>query len=228
MQFKGNIMKQIYLFLLFPIFCKSQDTAHISFNSKLNYGEAKVNYSFHFSEGDNEKTILNNDINQYFFKLPGLYRIETRSTKSKAKFFSKLNPDQTNSDCNELILPPVFYVYVDSILIKYKAESINTTRPICKNNPTDSISLLIDVEITNYFQSTVSMDMTPIFSAGVGTEIIGKLSEKFKNLKPGLHTLQYNLSGIATMASYIQFDFRDYQGHTVPIGLKEMIKDCTR
>ena len=228
MQCKGNTMKQIYLFLLFPIFCKSQDTTYLSFNSKLNFGEGKVNYSFHFSERDIEKTILNNDINQYVFKFPGLYRIETRSTKSKTRYFSKLNPNQAETDCTELILPPVFYVYVDSIFIKYKAESINTTEPICKNNPSESISLFIDVEIINYYQRAVSMDMTPIISAGVSTDITANLSAKFKNLKPGLHTLQYHLSGMATMASYIQFDFRDYHGHTVPIGLKEMIKDCTR
>lgn len=215
------------LFLIYPFFSNCQDTIRISFDSKLNFDAKELNYLFHFQDNGKDLNIKGQDINNYVFKTPGLYRITTQKINQKAKYFSKLDNKNITADCSEIAFSEFFFVYVDSLRIVYQPESIETTKSICVNKPCDDISMYINVSIQNYNKTAILMPQLPIQSSGIGTEIIANLDSEYIKLLPGNHRIKYNLKGLAIFASHIQFNFDNIGGYT-PIGLKEKIKDCSK
>jgi len=217
----------LLLFLLHPFFIYCQDTVRISLNSKLNFETKELNYSFHFIYNGTAFNIMNQDINDFEFKKPGIYRIETKKLNQKNRYFSKLNTQSIPTNCGDAILPELFYVHVDSLNFIYNPESIYLTKPICINEPCEGNSMYIDIEVQNYYNTLIFIPQTTVYSAGIGTSIVGILDSAHRKLMPGRHRIKYDLVGSATAPSFIQFDFYNIPNYT-PIGLKEKIRECAK
>lgn len=217
----------LLLFLLFHYSIYCQDTIRIALNSKLNIEAKKLNYSFHFIDNANAMNIMHHDINDYVFKTPGIYPIQTKKLNQKTKYFSRINNQNNTANCGEIILPEFFYVHVDSLNIFYDPESIYISKPICINESCDGVSMYIMIDIQNYFNTPILMPQLPVLSAGIGTDIVANLDPAYRKILPGKHRIKYNLTGLATVSSYIQFNFNNIGSYT-PIGLKEKLLECAK
>lgn len=202
-----------FIILHFPILAYSQDTLVISYNDSIHLELRNSKFKFKIKEGQSIIELNELSINNYQFKKNGLFLIYVES----------LDKHKHNEDCSHAVFPDSFFVYVDSIKMKFDPSSIQLSKPIVQNQSTEGIVLSINVEIENYFKTKITMNSNPIFSAGIGTNIIGNLDKEFHQLNSGKYKLKYNLSGLCSQPSYIQFDFIHHNGHIDPIALPNPI-----
>jgi hypothetical protein len=199
-----------------PMAVLCQKTVNIQCNEGLHLATGSGHYHFNFTENGFEKSLNEHQLSSYLFKFPGKYEIDVAETKDRK---------DTHEDCLHLQLPEKISLYVDSLQVRFIENSIRTSQPIRKNQNTEGIQLLIDVELTNGLGDIVRLNTHSIASAGIGSLIIASLDPRFYTLKEGKHTLVYHLKGISSEASYIQFDFLGPNGSVFPIALKNPIQN---
>ena len=211
-------MKLLFIiFIAIPVYAISQDTIRLSYHEKLNFQSLENDYRFKITSIDFIAEIDQSQLNTFSFPHPGVYTIETTRKEDN-------NHHEHNEECNHNLFPNRFYVLLDSVDIQFHASSLRTSKSIVKNNETKGNVLFIDVDIISWNDKTVKMPLDTVYSHGIGTQITGILDPQSYYLKPGRHTLQYNLSGICTMDSYIQFDFVKHNGTLVPVPLPHPVK----
>jgi hypothetical protein len=207
--FKQN--KRILITVLAVLFLNTlhaQNRILISYNEKINLGKVSKNTHFYFSNDSDNIHLKGNEINDYTFSKPGIYtlKVEDKDTHQK-------------ESCTEIHLPNEIIIEVSRIKMVFNTNSISFSSPIIKNKNTNGITLNIPVTIETFDHLPVLLKMNPINSAGIGTNIIATLDDKFKELPDGNHTLQYALNGIVTENAYLMFDFEDANGKIQSVSL---------
>lgn len=114
--------------------------------------------------------------------------------------------------CDHYHMPASISVQVSAEKIAYLCETLKTSKPLVGGQSTEGITLSITVNITG---NNVKIPET-IVSAGVETNIVGKLDPSQKIVQAGTHTLVYHLSGKGLKGTYIQFDFEDSNQYFTP------------
>lgn len=141
----------------------------------------------------------------YTFNQPGTYTVA----------FTRVHEHTEHSKgCNHYYMPDEISIVVNAQKIEFLCETLTTSKPIVGGQPTDGITLSIQVKVTG---TEVGLPQL-IRTAGVETSIVATLNSSQTILSTGLHTLTYHLSGQGETDSYISFDFPDANGHEIACG----------
>jgi hypothetical protein len=123
--------------------------------------------------------------------------------------------DASGHVCDHYSLPEQITVIVNPHRIEYLTGSMTFSEPIVGGQPTEHITLSIQVVVTG---DSVAIP-TQFTSSGIQTTITGQLNPQQATLSAGTHTLQYTLQGMGKPGTYIQLNFKDANGHDVPCGI---------
>lgn len=221
-------MGNIYTFIFTAIFIAigsvtySQQSVRIAYGDSLQVAHYADDFTFYIDKVDKGGAmrwkIDGSKFSHHIFKTPGRYQIHL-SPKSSEKMTTRTHHDE------EYEGPKDFEIIVDSVRVIYDATSMKLSHPIYMAKETKDIILTIEATIENYYQRPVLWDRSAIKTAGIETKIIANPIQS-PNIYPlGKQILHYQLHGICTQNSYIQFDFADHNGTIIPISLTSPISN---
>jgi len=210
-------LKIVFLILIFPAFCESQDTLYLSYGSHLSLGKSLLNHEFVLRYNNSRLLLKELELDNYIFKTPGIYEVMSNTIK-KHKYFGKLPSDE------HVYLPSKFYVKVDSIRMLFIESSLRFSASPRVQQSLDSTILSIDVELINFYGRPMRLRPLRVTAAGIGAEVKGQWMTDNLELSSGKHNLNYKLEGVFRFKGYMQFDFEDYLGIKIPIGWHEEVK----
>jgi len=219
-QFKTNILKSMkftvlpLLFLLFFNVAFSQQEIKISYNQSIHLSRVKSDTEFYISGMQLKAHLKGAEINKFIFEKPGKYNVKIKQhVKAKA------------NSCEHIDGQQEITVVVSRVRMTFDGNNIAFSEPIHKNVETSRITASIPVKIETYDNQPVSLDFTPVNTAGVGTNIVATLDKNTGELPTGIHMLKYSLQGIVTENSYLMFDFIDANKTIQTVALLTPIKD---
>ena len=204
----------LLILLLINLVSFGQGKIEISYNEHIKINKVEESTTFTISSDYGTVFLKGDEINQYKFKKPGVYSIETHQKEIK-------NEDA----CGHTILPSQITVNVSRIKMKFVGSKINFSAPIKKNSAISGIILSIPVTIETYDNKPVLMNLTPVNSSGIGCSVTATLNDNFKELSTGKHLITYNLNGLVSQNSYLMFDFIDANGRIQSVSLQSPIEN---
>lgn len=205
--------RALLVLLLMSLFSFAQAKLEISYDESLQISNVQESTAFTISGDDGITILKGKEINSYKFKKPGTYSIKVDQKEAHT------------TGCDHHGLPSEITVNVSRIKMEFDGSKIKFSSPIRKNAETSGIILSIPISIHTYDNKPVSMDFTPVSSAGIGSSITATLSDKFRQLSAGKHWLTYNLNGVVNQNSYLMFDFIDANGKVQSISLQSPIEN---
>lgn len=208
-----------FLVLLLPILGYSQLKIDIPLGDSVAFHQPLDHYEFSIENSNYYYSFQ--DFRRKKFDTPALYKIKTRHKEHNHSMQSRCY----HPEGEEIIVPETFFVNVDSVRIDFNPHSLKLAKPIYKNQSTEGNYLTVEAHIYNYYKTPIAMNLSPVKTAGIGANIQAALDSSMTILANGTYILKYNLTGLCTEASYIQFDFIDHTGAIVPIGLTTPIKE---
>ena len=215
---KFNFILLFGLLFYFPFQLRAEsDTVKIPFNSYIPFEISPNSYKFELH--DSKNNILKFDelkLKTFKFQKPGIIFLYPKS----------IHDHENGHDCSLIHLPDTIIIQIDNYKMEFIGNSFKLNRPIIKNRSTKGNYIEIKVNITDLYENTpIVLNYRKLYTAGIGTSIYGILDSNHTELKKGINTLRYNLDGICTMNSYIQFDFIDNVGKAHSISLPSPVKD---
>jgi hypothetical protein len=213
--------KQMYcLILLFigTLSIKAQPdenfrTISISYNESIPESSLELNLeNYDWNVLLNDKKLTSGtgaSLLQYVFISPGEYKLILNK-----KHFNNLSSCNHNDDVY------TFNINVIKNKIVFDFDKIKFSKKITGNVDCSDITIFIPVEIFADYEVEISEN---IISYGINTNIIGTLKSSQKKLTSGKHILEYQLKGKAQSGTFIGFDFKDLNNHTLSYNLPYQI-----
>ncbi|WP_264550500.1 hypothetical protein [Flavobacterium sp. N2820] len=189
----------------------------ITFGQKIKAPQLGNSVNWTISGPSGTKSGLGNALNEYVFDKPGKYEISLIDNSAAAKAHSK------EESCAHEKVPSKINVTVFPIRMTFLGDELKVSSDLHKGVETTGISVSIPVVIETYGNQSLDLKYTNATTAGVGSNIIAKLKSG-TTLKQGKQVLEYELSGIAEVEAYIQFNFIDINGRTQTAALKKPIQ----
>jgi hypothetical protein len=206
------LIASILVFNIVSTISFAQSSITISYGDPLPLQYIVANTSYQMDGNGTKRNLTLEDMKSYRFNEPGTYAID----------FKHQHQNETH-DCSEHSTPKKLTVVVDSFRLSFLQETMKLSQPIYKQKETEGIFLLIDVDLSTYTNSAITMPKDFNLTSGIETNIKAKLDKTNLILLPGRHTLKYWLSGICQHSEYIQFDFMAPGGRIIPVGLTTKI-----
>ncbi len=209
---KSPFFQLLLLLFINAAFCQSE--IKISYNQSIHLPRVKNNTEFFISGVQLNAHLKGEQINKFIFERPGKYKIKIKQ-HIKAK----------TASCEHDEKEQELTVIVSRIRMTFDEKNIAFSEPIHKNVETSKITVSIPVKIETYDNLPVSLDFTPVNTAGIGTNIVATLDKNTEELPIGVHILKYSLHGVVTENSYLMFDFIDANKTVHSVALSTPIKD---
>ena len=173
--------------------------SHVSINNLAEHQKWSI-----FDE--NNKLIskgIGQTLNNFIFNNAGNYSI---------KFTEKVDSNIKQAACIHDNIPNQILVFVSPNNMVFDFEKITFSRPIEKGKETKGIVMKVPVSVDSNLHEEIQLNTTIIHTAGIDTNVEGKLISNPKLLK-GKQILEYELSGLVNTESYIMFDMVDLNGN---------------
>lgn len=206
----------ILVLVLFANCSFGQDTIKVMYKSSFPIGFTKKTYDFDVVMNKNKKCRRGGEqMKEFVFDKPGFSTI----------YPITIHEHSENHDCTNIHLPEKLVFFTEKFNMKFIDSTFRLNSPIIKNQSTEGDFVEIQVFVECFNNSKIELQNFKLETAGIGTQISGILDSKYIKLKKGINTLKYNLKGICSLNSYIQFDFFDNANNPHSISLPSPIQN---
>jgi hypothetical protein len=176
---------------------------HISFNESLTKEKLSISqleeYSWEVSGDEINKTGKGEGILNFVFQNPGQYIVSLIP--------SNVVHSSHEGSCNHALEPKQFEVIVLSTKFEFLFDQSSFLNPLKGGVDVSGNTMSIPVVFSSYDKKDTQIEGLKMITSGVNTSIEGALKNQKATLSQGFNTLNFSLNGIASVDTYIMFDF---------------------
>lgn len=108
------------------------------------------------------------------------------------------------------------FVFVHSSRLKFNFDKVSFSSPLKVNEDLSGIEMSVNVYLESLDNQDLTLNLTPVQTAGLNTTIEAIPIQESIILKKGTNILKYKLKGSIQNNRYISFDFKDHIGNISP------------
>jgi hypothetical protein len=221
---KGHLtysrLSVVLILFFLPQFFYCQDTIYLNYGQGIHLVGNTEKYNFEIFNKTISKYLVGTEINSYIFDTPGEFFVRPTEFVEPKYFGKKLVKDEYDN------LPSLIYCHVDSLQLKFDANTFTFSKSLVVGNKFDNVLMSIECEIQNFYKSPIQFPnkKMKVKAAGIGARVEGDLIEVKRMSDQNRYVFIYRIVGEFKYRGYFQFDFEDFKSNLIPIGWHEEIK----
>lgn len=216
-----NKIKTAAIFLLLAVVFLNSNVSFAQYDSNKEQDVlVAYNTSFFYDLEDNTSWEFKNSKGQLLKSGTGNFESETLSEPGDyvLHLHAVYNPNSCDASTVERL-----NIKVSAVKLEFDFSTLKFSRKIKGGQPATGIVLTVDAMYSSY-ENTSAVYAQGVNTAGVDTNIIGKLKNGPVTLQQGVNTLEFALEGQAKTGSYIMFDFVDLNKEVQVYSLTQIIE----
>jgi hypothetical protein len=152
------------------------------------------------------QSVNENTLKTIKFDIPGTYNLSMH--------FDETMHTRHSNECFHPNIPAEVKLVVSPYKLVFQMDEISFSSVLKGGVDTEGITLEVPVIFSSFDQKQLNIKDLIVSTAGINTEIKGRLMNNEAILIPGRNKLVYTLSGKASKDTYIMFDFVDINKQT--------------